>query len=399
MPISFITGNTVGIHWIVPGTFLSNNFNISYGIGKLTIEKAGLTVQIDNASKVYGSVDPAPFTYHITGGKLFGDDVFTGVPVRAKGETAGNYPISRGTISAGPSYKISFIDGTFTISKAILSVKANDQVILAGDPLPALTFTYAGFLFNDTPQGVFGTGGPNYQIIPEYKGVAGIYQIMPVGETANYMIQGLAGTLYVNPPASISKAIRPMLVCIEALNPPVSGYTYTAHFRYENPNSTSVYIPVGPNNKITGKGLFNTAAQPSLFLPGGGDFYVPFDGQKITWEVISLESGRKAAAASVASSASARCLAKSGIIPETIEFIQGILYPNPATEKVTLEVSNMSENSVITLTDIRGISYSVSKLFRNDNLLDLDIRSLPPGMYIISITDDLRNRQFRLVKI
>src|SRR5204862_1663795 len=35
--ITLVTDTVAGEHWIVPGTLVSNNFNISYGLGKLYI--------------------------------------------------------------------------------------------------------------------------------------------------------------------------------------------------------------------------------------------------------------------------------------------------------------------------------------------------------------------------
>ena len=64
--ISMYTGKTVGQHWIIPGTFISNNFNISYGLGRLTINPAVATVTAD--MKVIYAGDPLPnFTATFSG--------------------------------------------------------------------------------------------------------------------------------------------------------------------------------------------------------------------------------------------------------------------------------------------------------------------------------------------
>jgi hypothetical protein len=413
-PISFVTGNTVGVHWIIPGTFLSDDFNISYGLGLLNVVKAPLTIKIDNLSKTYGSSDPA-FTYKITGGELFGNDFLTGSPLRQEGESAGVYQIEKGSLSAGPSYNLNIVNGTFTIEKANLSVKANDQIILAGDPLPAITFTYSGLVSGDTPSGVFGNG-PTYQINPQYTGAAGVYQIIPVATADNYNVSLVAGSLYVNPSGSGAKAIRPILTCIEQVS--ANGYTYIAHFKYENKNSTDIYIPIGPDNSITGKGSFSTVNQPQLFKAGGGAFDVPFDGQKIVWQVTSIESGRKASAASEASSTSSKCPGKTSKALTSLdtdlvlsddkaldaEFVSEMpvvnssVYPNPVTDKVTIEFNGLTEKSRITIMDLSGRSYPVKKLTQYNNHLELDLGSLSPGIYIVIISDDLFTHQFRVIK-
>jgi hypothetical protein len=50
--VSVITGNTAGEHWIVPGAFVSNNYNLTYGLGKITILQDTAEVIIDTASLV-----------------------------------------------------------------------------------------------------------------------------------------------------------------------------------------------------------------------------------------------------------------------------------------------------------------------------------------------------------
>lgn len=69
--ISLITGNTVGQHYILPGSFVSNNFNISYEFGLMNIEPAVATVTAD-LKWIYEN-DPLPeFTATFSG--FLGDD-------------------------------------------------------------------------------------------------------------------------------------------------------------------------------------------------------------------------------------------------------------------------------------------------------------------------------------
>jgi hypothetical protein len=48
--VNLITGNTVGTHRIIPGTFLSNNFNVTYGLGNITILPASAEFEIEEGS-------------------------------------------------------------------------------------------------------------------------------------------------------------------------------------------------------------------------------------------------------------------------------------------------------------------------------------------------------------
>ena len=54
-----------GKHWIIPGTFLSDNFEISYGLGTLCIEPAPATINVTADDKVYDGTIEA--VVHLSG--------------------------------------------------------------------------------------------------------------------------------------------------------------------------------------------------------------------------------------------------------------------------------------------------------------------------------------------
>jgi hypothetical protein len=85
-----------------------------------------------------------------------------------------------------------------------------------------------------------------------------------------------------------------------------SGFGYIAHFSYENPNSTPVFVPRGPDNQLTSEGSFS-GLQPELFNPGIGYFDIYFDGRKLKWVVRTYENNQNSSVATEASSSSARC--------------------------------------------------------------------------------------------
>ncbi|GHS99316.1 hypothetical protein FACS189421_09550 [Bacteroidia bacterium] len=102
-----------------------------------TIEKAEVTVTIDNVSKLNGQSDPT-FTYasvytnpdpetHV--GILPGVP-FTGKLEREAGEATGKYVISKGTLDAGGNYTLTFVDGELTITPGtgIDNIVAEGQV-------------------------------------------------------------------------------------------------------------------------------------------------------------------------------------------------------------------------------------------------------------------------------
>jgi len=230
---------------------------------------------------------------------------------------------------------------------------------------------------------------------------------MPSATVQNYTVTGFPGTLYVNPSGDGAKAVRPILICIDEIPDDGSGYTYVAHYEYENKNSTDVYVPVGENNLLYGTGKFSNANQPKLFKSGGGTFDIPFDGQKLVWKITSIESGKKASVASEASSSSSKCAAKTPVLKSASIKIPNVdreidvvtvLYPNPAAEKIIIEMNELSENSRITIMDLKGVSYQVKKISLYKGHLELDVQSLPSGLYIVGISDGALYGQMRFIK-
>ena len=62
------------------------------------------------------------------------------------------YPInvSTGTLAAA-NYTFAFVNGTLTVTKAPLTITANNTVRPVGQPNPPLTLSYAGFLLGQDP--------------------------------------------------------------------------------------------------------------------------------------------------------------------------------------------------------------------------------------------------------
>lgn len=163
-PMSFITGTDAGQHWIVPGTYISNNFDISYGLGTLTIDPAVLSISADNKSKVFGEDDPE-LSYQSTG--LLGQDAISGQLIREEGEDIGDYAILQGSVTAGDNYAILYHPGTLTINPASLTISISAEnkvydgnstatVTLSDNRLSGsdLSISYSSAMFEDKHVGV-----------------------------------------------------------------------------------------------------------------------------------------------------------------------------------------------------------------------------------------------------
>ncbi|HEV2831967.1 MAG TPA: MBG domain-containing protein, partial [Hanamia sp.] len=115
--LNIITGLSVGNQFIIPAAFSNNNFDISYGLGKLTILPAPVTVVAKDTFMFQGDVLPA-FTSTISG--LMSGDVpsvsYTLSP--AYSGNAGAYSIVP-LLQSFPNitnYNINYVNGTLYVN-------------------------------------------------------------------------------------------------------------------------------------------------------------------------------------------------------------------------------------------------------------------------------------------
>ncbi|SHO65357.1 MBG domain-containing protein, partial [Algoriphagus zhangzhouensis] len=142
------SGEDIGTYPINQGTLdAGSNYTINYTGADFTIGEKILTVTVDGGqSKIYGDADPV-FTF-VADGFEGGDDlsILTGTLSRATGEDVGTYPITLGTLDAGPNYTINFLGSDFEITQATLDITADaGQSKIYGDADPEFTFVADGF--------------------------------------------------------------------------------------------------------------------------------------------------------------------------------------------------------------------------------------------------------------
>lgn len=181
-----------GTYQIIPSEAESKNYDINYKNGLLTVTPASLLLVANNLQKEYGEINPK-LTYEIQG--LKGDDDITSslttiptISTEVVVETGtGQYPI---VISGGTSnnYKLSYREGTFTVTKARLSVVAENFERMYGDSNPNFVCSYIGFKLNDTESTAFSVLPTISTSASKFSDV-GEYPIIVSGGTArNYEI-------------------------------------------------------------------------------------------------------------------------------------------------------------------------------------------------------------------
>ena len=158
------------------------NYEVKLVDGKLTVTKAPLSVKADNKTKVYGDQNPK-LTGVLTGVKN-GDEVTKSFSTTVTEKTGvGEYAIAahaNGEAAVLANYDIELVDGTLEVTKAPLSVKANDASRKYGDADPALSGVITGVKNNDvvsatysspaTPASNVGT----YPIVPQVVGTTAV---------------------------------------------------------------------------------------------------------------------------------------------------------------------------------------------------------------------------------
>jgi hypothetical protein len=186
------------------------NYILALTNGTLSVSKASLTVTADSKSRTYGAANPT-LTYTV-GGFVNGDTVavVTGLPALATGaqvaSSVGTYAIvpALGSLSAANYSFGTFNNGALTVTKAPLTVSADNRSKTYGAVNPAFTLTYAGFLNGDTSNSVTPpiattTGVPGSPV--------GAYPINLAGGTAtNYVLSLVDGTLSVTKAALTATA-------------------------------------------------------------------------------------------------------------------------------------------------------------------------------------------------
>lgn len=142
---------------IVEGAVL-RNYEPVYVEGTLTIEKAEITAVLSNSEREYGLENEYEISYH---GFKCGDNLgaFSTLPhVVTSADITSNTGIYSMTLADGSAENYYFryvypnqeAYATIKITKAPLTITAEDKVILIGEPQPRLTMIFDGFRNDDT---------------------------------------------------------------------------------------------------------------------------------------------------------------------------------------------------------------------------------------------------------
>ncbi|TVZ57378.1 putative secreted protein (Por secretion system target) [Lutibacter sp. Hel_I_33_5] len=233
--------SNVGNHDINVSGGADVNYNITETKGTLTITKATVTATAENKAREYGDANPA-FTIVYSGFK--NSDTFASLDnapsvssTATESSNVGNHDIN---LSGGAdvNYNITQTKGTLTISKANLTITADNKTREYGDTNPTFTVMFSGFKNSDDASSL--DTAPSINSIATTLSDVGTYDINVTNATdVNYNIIQTKGTFTVTKRA-ITITVNHNQFKIEGENDPILTYSITASSAVNNDNASGM---------------------------------------------------------------------------------------------------------------------------------------------------------------
>ncbi|MGI6740204.1 MAG: MBG domain-containing protein [Brevefilum sp.] len=191
-------GEGLGSYLIKQGTLAIDdgnggaNYDPTFVEGTFTIKQISITITANAATKVYGEEDPE-FTYTASDPLV----LLTGELGREPGENVGTYAITIGTLSAGEQYAITLVSANLTVTKRPITITADYQEKVEGDPDPALTYsvTAGSLAYDDEITGVLER--ESGEDVGVYKILIGSLKIDDENNGENYDLEFEEGTFNI----------------------------------------------------------------------------------------------------------------------------------------------------------------------------------------------------------
>ena len=217
---SATTASPVGTYAVTASGLTSANYAFTYNPANLTVTPAPLTITADDASRPYGASNPtftAAYSGFVNGDDASDLDTAAALATTATAASpAGTYPI---TVSGATSanYDITFVSGSLSVGKAVLTVTADDQTRIYGAADPTFTVSISGFQNGDNVADLGGSLSCSSPASPT--SYVGTYGVTCGGYTSSdYTINFVPGDLSVTP-ATITVTPDPKSRAYGAPNP------------------------------------------------------------------------------------------------------------------------------------------------------------------------------------
>ena len=194
------SNSNVGTYTITPYGASADNYDFSFTSGTLTIDPALLTIQANDATRIYGASDPLFSATYV--GLTAGDDAsdinglsFTTNAV-VTSSVNGSYSITPANAS-NANYSIRYESGSLEITPATLTITTNDQSRIYGASDPQFSVLYSGLVAGDDSTDI---SGLTITSSASTGSDVGSYAINASGASnSNYSIHYVSGWLNITP--------------------------------------------------------------------------------------------------------------------------------------------------------------------------------------------------------
>ena len=200
-----------GEYQVVVSGAEARNYDISYTNGKLIVSEADLiTITAKSYSRQYGDANPT-FEYTVEGGTLNGTPEIVCEATATSPVGIYNIVVKQGTVK---NFKVSYVDGTLTVEKALLTVKAGNYTRETGQENPEFELSYEGWKNGENESVLLAK--PTATTNATVDSPAGDYVItVSGGEAQNYAFEYVNGVLTVietSGIAEINASGKPLVV-------------------------------------------------------------------------------------------------------------------------------------------------------------------------------------------
>jgi 6-phosphogluconolactonase (cycloisomerase 2 family) len=209
----------IGTYPIIPtltdnGTGTLVNYVVTTNNGSLVVSPAPLTVTAANATMPYGGPIPV-LTGTIVGIKNADNITATYSTTATVTSPAGTYPIAPAVSDNGTgvlsNYSVTLINGTLTVTQAILTVTVNNASMIYGDPLPVFTGTIAGIVNGNNITATYSTTATSASPVGTYP-ITATLSDNGTGALANYIVVINNGVLTITgAPLTVTAANASMI--------------------------------------------------------------------------------------------------------------------------------------------------------------------------------------------
>lgn len=254
----------------------AKNYKFEYEEGTLTVNKASLTINIEEATKVYGTENPS-FSLNYSGLKNgettpAWETAPTFTTDATKTSDVGTYNVNVACVPK--NYTATITQGKLKVTQAPLTIGVKNATRPYCGTEPTYTYTYSGFVNGDNENVL--TKKPTIKTEAKSTSNVGNYTITPTGAQAkNYAITYTDGTLDITQ--------VPLTVRAES---------YTRNYGKENPTFSLAYE--GFVNKETKAVLLSqpTASTSATINSNAGTYDIRVSGGRAFNYALKYESGQ-----------------------------------------------------------------------------------------------------------